>query len=344
MFTVNWKKGINDNNTKIQQLSDRFIFLLCFYCAKRNFKTRNALEGNLNFTQYIDFYKNNNKLSPTITETEPYKSILKKLNDDEIPDELKIQIYDEYKKYVHIPFSTKKCIYETLLVCNIIILLFAIIDFLFSLTTFLKDIHNKTPSQIIFIILFTLMWFGLIIFLIFFLLLTIRKIKVSKDPKRNITLLLNSLIFDKTCINTLNIICESIPESHTILNNIAENEQRTSKSNSQKRKTGKKKEYYSKFSREELVKEFYETFKGTPKNLLQILSSNPYNGKMTLTPDYKLIGNINLLINYLDDKSAAPNYPLLEVLFNKKNLRSYCYKNYNPELVREFTKFIEKHK
>ena len=92
------------------------------------------------------------------------------------------------------------------------------------------------------------MWFGLIIFLIFFLLLTIRKIKVSKNPKRNITLLLNSLIFDKTCINTLNIICESIPESHTILNNIAENEQRTSKSNSQKRKTGKKKEYYSKLS------------------------------------------------------------------------------------------------
>ncbi len=53
--------------------------------------------GNLNFSQYIDFYKNNHILTPTIAETEPYKSILGKIDTDEISEELKIQIYNEYK-------------------------------------------------------------------------------------------------------------------------------------------------------------------------------------------------------------------------------------------------------
>ena len=37
---IDWKKGVNDNKSKLEQLSNRYIFLLCIYLVKRTKRIR----------------------------------------------------------------------------------------------------------------------------------------------------------------------------------------------------------------------------------------------------------------------------------------------------------------
>lgn len=45
---IDWKKGVNDNKSKLEQLSNRYIFLLCIYLVKRTKRIRDKQDGWLN--------------------------------------------------------------------------------------------------------------------------------------------------------------------------------------------------------------------------------------------------------------------------------------------------------
>ena len=40
---IDWKKGVNDNKSKLEQLSNRYIFLLCIYLVKRTCSAQSEL-------------------------------------------------------------------------------------------------------------------------------------------------------------------------------------------------------------------------------------------------------------------------------------------------------------
>ncbi len=48
---IDWKKGVNENKSKLEQLSNRYIFILCIYLIKKSKKTRKKKNFNLNKKQ-----------------------------------------------------------------------------------------------------------------------------------------------------------------------------------------------------------------------------------------------------------------------------------------------------
>lgn len=326
MSTVNWKDGINTSNSKLQQLSDRFIFLLCFFCAKRKLKTRNSLDGNLNFTQYVDFYKNNHILNPTIAATEPYKSILEKIDSDEISKEHKLQIYNEYKKYINIPFSTKMCIYETVIICTIILLFYATLFFVSNLNSYFVDIAKK--DNIHFITNFLIIPLELIIFFCFYLIQIIRKRKALKNPEKDINVSLNNLLSDKTCIKSLRKIYKQLE------NEFYQTNKNTKECNiSISKKENSKNIKYSKMSKNELVQEFKKEYKQLIQeypNFFEILQTCKYKNENILNYNYEFITQkqqktILSFINFIPhDNNHNPD--LIMALFKPKYRRAQISK------------------
>lgn len=347
MFTVNWKDGINTNNTKLQQLSDRFIFLLCFFCAKRKLKTRKTLDGNLNFIQYVDFYKSNHILTPTIAKTEPYKSILGKIDTDEISEELKIQIYNEYKKYINIPFSTKLCIYKTEIVCSIIFLFFATIIFTFYLSPYFVAISKKVKIDIDYITCFPFIPLGIIIILCFVLILFIRKIIALKHPEKDINFFLNNLLSDKTCIKTLREIYKQL-----------ENEFYQTNKNTKKRNFSISKEDnsniidYSKMSKNELVeifkKEYKQLFQDYP-NFFEILQTCEYKNEKILNDNFEFntMKYQKTILSFIDFIPHANNHipDLIMALFKPKYKREQISKkmteDHSSKNIQDFENFLK---
>ena len=79
----------------------------------------------------------------------------------------------------------------------------------------------------------------------------------------------------------------------------------------------------------------------SPKNLLEILRTVDYDGKRILANNYHLQEHNRLLINYLLLETSNSDYPLLEHLFQKKNLRSYNDVDYPSEKIKEFKQFLK---
>lgn len=98
---------------------------------------------------------------------------------------------------------------------------------------------------------------------------------------------------------------------------------------------------YSSMTQEELISIFYKIYSGVPKNLLEILRTVDYDGKRILANNYHLQEHNRLLINYLLLETSNSDYPLLEHLFQKKNLRSYNDVDYPSEKIKEFKQFLK---
>lgn len=112
MASIIWKS----NNRNIQQLSDKFIILLCLYCIKHKSSFRSR-----SFYKYLDFYNESNIFQSTLKNIEPYKSILTNIDSLKVPANFQIQILENYKKNAFLPENINKHIFGAISISCVII-------------------------------------------------------------------------------------------------------------------------------------------------------------------------------------------------------------------------------
>lgn len=98
---------------------------------------------------------------------------------------------------------------------------------------------------------------------------------------------------------------------------------------------------YSSMTQEELISTFYKVYNGVPSNFLEILKNFDYQDKRILSNNYHLEEHNRLVINYLVQETESSDFPLLEHLFQKKNLRSYNDDNYSCKKIEKFKQFLK---
>lgn len=261
---IDWKKGVNDNKSKLEQLSNRYIFLLCIYLVKRTKRIRDKQDGWLNFQQYLNFYYKSKLLNSTLKEEEPYKTILEQKDSENISNEAKVQLLKEYEKYVNTNYSTLKCIYQTILVTCLVLFFILLVAFVAVLSFFIKNQTLNDFPFVLVVFLFVLPSISIIEF---------RNLQVLKNPSKSINTFFNITADDLKCIRTLEYLYEKITEI-SIINNEPE-----SFTESNEKLLDSRKVIYSDLTKEKLVKEFKKEY---PKifekypTFLEILQKHPY--------------------------------------------------------------------
>lgn len=337
IFKIDWKKGIDENKPKLQQLSDRYIFTLCFYCAEINRKYRSQ-----SFQEYYDFYKNQSILQPTIAEKEPYKSILKKIEDDtskeskkkeddEISNELQEKMALECSKYVNTHSDGKKRIHLTIII-SVSILLTVLIAYLLKLPA---KKQGYSSSYFILLAVYIISLFVSISYLF----------TISKKNKKTTALLINN-ISDLSCLNTLNEIYTEINKEY-IPNTITE---KLSLYTSQENNTTE--DDYKTKPKGELVilfkKEYPKVMNSYP-GFFYILQNCPYGSdkRILIDKNYKISKStdrkmILCLITEIEQRSN--NLHLIEALFepNYSNLSDAMTQEHPKKKISDLMKFLDK--
>ena len=333
---IDWKKGVNDNKSKLEQLSNRYIFLLCIYLVKRTKRIRDKQDGWLNFQQYLNFYYKSKLLNSTLKEEEPYKTILEQKDSENISNEAKVQLLKEYEKYVNTNYSTLKCIYQTILVTCLVLFFILLIAFVAVLPFFIKNQTLKHFPFVLVVFLFVLPSISIIEF---------RNLQVLKNPSKSINTFFNITVGDLKCIRTLEYLYEKITEI-TIINN----EQESFAENNEKLLDSKK-VIYSDLTKEELVKEFKKEY---PKifekypTFLEILQKHPYGNKKDVLLDenfkIKISTNRKMILCFIDkNKTKSHKLDLIQALFKPdySNLSNEMTSEYPKNKIKEFEKFLE---
>lgn len=100
---------------------------------------------------------------------------------------------------------------------------------------------------------------------------------------------------------------------------------------------------------EDCISLFYKKYNGVPKNFLDIISSNKFEGRVILSKDFYFFDeyDIPLVMTYLSDHHYGKNNDnkLLTKIFhlNKGNLSNYNNRTYENGLYNRFDEFIKKY-
>lgn len=333
---IDWKKGVNDNKSKLEQLSNRYIFLLCIYLVKRTKRIRDKQDGWLNFQQYLNFYYKSKLLNSTLKEEEPYKTILEQKDSENISNEAKVQLLKEYEKYVNTNYSTLKCIYQTILVTCLVLFFILLVAFVAVLSFFIKNQTLNDFPFVLVVFLFVLPSISIIEF---------RNLQVLKNPSKSINTFFNITADDLKCIRTLEYLYEKITEI-SIINNEPE-----SFTESNEKLLDSRKVIYSDLTKEKLVKEFKKEY---PKifekypTFLEILQKHPYGNKKDVLLDenfkIKISTNRKMILCFIDkNKTKSHKLDLIQALFEPdySNLSNEMTSAYPTNKIKKLERFLE---
>lgn len=212
-----WK--YNDKN--IQQISDKFVFLLCLYCAKRKPRFRSKI-----FEKYKNFYKDSNILQSSLTSKEPYKSILQNLDSKKVSSKFQIQLLEDFKNFAIQPENNNIhlfCVFSIL--CFFLLILTLGFSFHYLAHYLKTKSFNDFPLISITLLIFSLL--GIFVFS--------KKLLAQIYPRKFINEYLNNNFSDNVCLNFIEELCKEIDNQSTntfsqvvmIQNNIIENKQET---------------------------------------------------------------------------------------------------------------------
>lgn len=333
---IDWKKGVNDNKSKLEQLSNRYIFLLCIYLVKRTKRIRDKQDGWLNFQQYLNFYYKSKLLNSTLKEEEPYKTILEQKDSENISNEAKVQLLKEYEKYVNTNYSTLKRIYQTILVTCLVLFFILLVAFVAVLSFFIKNQTLNDFPFVLVVFLFVLPSISIIEF---------RNLQVLKNPSKSINTFFNITADDLKCIRTLEYLYEKITEI-SIINNEPE-----SFTESNEKLLDSRKVIYSDLTKEKLVKEFKKEY---PKifekypTFLEILQKHPYGNKKDVLLDenfkIKISTNRKMILCFIDkNKTKSHKLDLIQALFEPdySNLSNEMTSAYPTNKIKKLERFLE---